>query len=276
MADQTANLSSTYPLPPSYFQYFTDGNVEKVKEWQKKTQDDKASNGEPPFPLNLLVPPKKPDSNVYRSFGNQWQFDNTIMSLKDVGIQQLYQFDDEKDRKKDSEDPDHTKTRSHELKKLVHSLLIKFVELCGVISIAPEQFPALVEEIRIILINTHHLMNEYRPHQSRESLLILLQQQIDKTKDEVGDFRKKNDEIRERIAGLTKRFKQIGQGLDATQSQPNQQAEEIHSNAQQNQEPAQSSAKEASSSHSMPPVASTLTLTAKSLDQLSWGLLDHQ
>lgn len=276
------NLSSTYPFPPSYFTYFTDESIKKLKEFQEQNEGQ-----EPSFPLNILIPPTKPEGKAYRSFGNQWQFDNTIMSLKDVGIPQLYKLGEDLDEKPKTEEAgseikgedtnenkvNDIKTRSQELKKLVHSLLIKFVELCGVMSISPEQFPAVVEEIRIILINTHHLMNEYRPHQSRESLLSLLQQQVDKTKDEVKDLKQKNNDIRQKIAGLTKRFKQIGNNDDLTRVGSNDSSP--IKNEEQEQYDGNGILEDDDSSEklSVPP-SSTLTLTAKALDQISWGLLE--
>lgn len=296
------SLASTYPFPPSYFTYFTDENVKKVKEFEKQSGLKAGSNNsnnpgssnnpgnptqnEPPFPLSVLIPPKKPDTKVYRSFGNQWQFNNAIMSLKDVGIPQLYDVDEQKEDeggvkqdgiKKEEEEEEkegrgkaekkaNTHTRSQELKKLVHSLLIKFVELCGVMSLSPEQFPATVEEMRVILINAHHLMNEYRPHQSRESLLMLLQQQVDRTNEEVEGLKKKNEDIRMKIAGLTKRFKTIGSGIEANKSTDPDGDVELRdvSDGSDNSDKTQD-----------PPATSTLTLTAKSLDQLSWGLLEY-
>lgn len=277
------NLSSTYPFPPSYFTYFTDENIKKLKEFQEQNEGK-----EPSFPLNILIPPTKPEGKAYRSFGNQWQFDNTIMSLKDVGIPQLYKLGEDPEEKTKTEEAgseikqedtnenkaNDIKTRSQELKKLVHSLLIKFVELCGVMSISPEQFPAVVEEIRIILINTHHLMNEYRPHQSRESLLSLLQQQVDKTKDEVKDLKQKNNDIRQKIAGLTKRFKQIGNNDDLMRAGSNDSSPAKNEEQEQYDGNGILEDDDSSEKLSVPP-SSTLTLTAKSLDQLSWGLLEY-
>ena len=36
-----------------------------------------------------------------------------------------------------------------------------------------------IHDINLILININHLLNTYRPHQSRESLIMLLKNQID-------------------------------------------------------------------------------------------------
>ncbi len=52
-----------------------------------------------------------------------------------------------------------------ELKKLNASLLVNFVELLRLLVEAPSEAPAKIADIRLILINFHHLLNAYRAHQ---------------------------------------------------------------------------------------------------------------
>jgi mediator of RNA polymerase II transcription subunit 7 len=184
-----SGLSSVYPPPPWYYKHFTNKNLETLKQLQAKDES-------PSFPLNLLIPPEPPSDQAYRSFGNIWQADDKLLSLTDAGIKQLY--------KEIGPDPRTGISSSHqdriwELKKLLKSLLISFLDLVGIMSIAPENFPAKVEDMRIILINMHHLLNEYRPHQSRESLILIMEDQIQKKKTEIDTLRKSNAAIRERI-----------------------------------------------------------------------------
>lgn len=35
-----------------------------------------------------------------------------------------------------------------------------------------------LEHIRIIMLNMHHLINQHRPHQTRESLIVLMEEQL--------------------------------------------------------------------------------------------------
>lgn len=99
-----------------------------------------------------------------------------------MGIEKLYK---EPELKSESED---SKFKIQELKKLLKSLLLNFLEIVGVMSVAPSEFATKVEHIRTILINIHHLLNEYRPHQSRESLILLLEKQIETKKKEIKEI----------------------------------------------------------------------------------------
>ncbi|KAJ2045948.1 Mediator of RNA polymerase II transcription subunit 7, partial [Coemansia sp. S2] len=69
--------------------------------------------------------------------------------------------------------------RITELKRLNHSILFEFLDLVDVLIKDPSQFGARTERIRDILVNAHHLINEYRSHQAKETLKLMLQQQID-------------------------------------------------------------------------------------------------
>ncbi|GME98495.1 unnamed protein product [Ambrosiozyma monospora] len=91
MADQPPEdlISSLYPPPPPYVKFFTNENVAKVKQLQKegKTNEDISELKD----LRFLVPPKPPARVNYRSFGDIWNFEDKFISLKDSGIQQLYE-----------------------------------------------------------------------------------------------------------------------------------------------------------------------------------------
>lgn len=184
------SLSSAYPPPPSLYKHFTNENLSKLKNG-----DDKS------YPLNLLIPPPPPSNAPYRSFGDIWQPDDKLLPLTEVGIAQLYkaiQSSDELGR-----------DRIWELKKLLKSLLSNFLELVGILSVNPQLFPAKVEDIRVILINMHHLLNEYRPHQARESLIMLMEDQINKKKQNIENIRKSNHEIQAKIAEMADNFKDL-------------------------------------------------------------------
>jgi mediator of RNA polymerase II transcription subunit 7 len=101
----------------------------------------------------------------------------------------------------DSKDGRHT-DRALELKKMAKSLLLNFLELMGTMSINPEQGESKVNDIKELLINFHHVLNEYRPHQARESLIMLMQDQLDKKRAETEAIRRATENAKRELAKL--------------------------------------------------------------------------
>lgn len=199
-----SGLSSVFPPPPKYYKYFTAENLEKLS-----TYEDAENNSEElPFPLQYLVPPKPPTDKYYRSFGSIWHPNQSdLQSLEDAGIKQLY-------------NPiTNSSDRIWELKKLLKSLLVNYIELTGIMSVSPERFPEKVEDIRIILINMHHLLNEYRPHQSRESLALLMEEQITERRNQIDTLRTSNKEIKDKIKQMARQFDDVLQPVK-TEAEP--------------------------------------------------------
>jgi len=108
-----------------------------------------------------------------------------------MGIQQLYT---------PPSTPDHGKhaDRAFILKRLAKSLLLNFLELTGIMSTNPEQYEEKVKDLRTLFINFHHLLNEYRPHQARESLILMMQDQLERSRKETEGIR----EVKERVEGV--------------------------------------------------------------------------
>ena len=163
-------LSSTYPLAPmEYVNMYTDENI-------------KAGKAPPP-------PPVIKDS--YTCFGKLIDpNDPLIRSLESQGIQRLY-----------SAPPTSTINMNHhkkELKKLNHSILIAYLDLLEILVKAPntqlpldqqqidinneqQAFKTLrdqkLEDIELLFINMHHLINELRPMQARDNIRCILELQ---------------------------------------------------------------------------------------------------
>lgn len=231
-------ISSLYPPPPPYYKYFTEENLnkldawvsaettrqgdkEEVKEEVKEEEDDikeeeeeeedkdinkdvkdinedkyinKDKDKSPPGELKFLVPPTTPSGTNYRGYGNIWSFEDKLPSLKESNWEQLYQDDDESIT---------SEIKIKELHKLMDSLLLNFLELVGIISIDPGQFEGKVKDLSLILININHLLNTYRPHQSRESLIMLLKKQIESKRAEIAKIETVTKDIKEKIIKLT-------------------------------------------------------------------------
>lgn len=92
--------------------------------------------------------------------------------------------------------------RALELKRLVKSLLLNFLELTGVLASSPAHAEAKIDDIRTLLINVHHALNEYRPHQARESAAEMMQEHLDRTRRETVAIRSQVDKARRVLEGL--------------------------------------------------------------------------
>ncbi|EMR08222.2 hypothetical protein PNEG_03391 [Pneumocystis murina B123] len=176
-------LSSTFPPPPRHYKLFTKENLDAFKEKKYDFIRDldnlgvyDATNTCSPKLERFFTPPKAPTKGFYRCFHEQWKIPDELPSLSDFGIQELFDS---------SNGPLCAQKRVNELKKMLKSLLLNFLELVGIMSIAPEQFVEKVEHIRIILLNMHHLINEYRPHQARHTLCRLVEKQVQEEKEQL-------------------------------------------------------------------------------------------
>ncbi|KAG0792273.1 hypothetical protein G6F62_006488 [Rhizopus arrhizus] len=53
----------------------------------------------------------------------------------------------------------------------------------------PEEFGKYIENISTTFINMHHILNAYRPHQARETLRLLMEDQIAKKRQQTQEIR---------------------------------------------------------------------------------------
>lgn len=181
-------ITSLYPLPPPYYKFFTADNVEKYKRLQE-SQDNEAMN-DLPGELRFHKPPPIPSCQQYRGYGSVWSLVHKLPSLQELGWKQLYNDEDEKIT---------SQTKIDELHKLLDSLLLNFLELVGSISKEPAKFYVKIEDLKLILINMNHLLNTYRPHQTRESLIMILKQQIEGKKREIAEIDTVMEKVKKRI-----------------------------------------------------------------------------
>lgn len=65
------------------------------------------------------------------------------------------------------------------------------------------QAHAKVADLSTLFINFHHILNEYRPHQARESAMALMQSRLDQMRDETAAVRAQVDKTKRVLEGLT-------------------------------------------------------------------------
>lgn len=162
---ETSQVSSL-PLPPmQYVNLYTDENIRK---------------GRAPRP-----PP--PIQDTYSMFGVQFHNDDLIIRpLESQRIKRLY-----------PQNFDHKR----ELKKLNHSILVNFLDLIDILIRAPEtnKREEKIEDINLLFIHIHHLINEFRPHQARETLRVMLDLQKSQRLETAERFQKHLDKVKQML-----------------------------------------------------------------------------
>ncbi|KZF21006.1 mediator of RNA polymerase II transcription subunit 7 [Xylona heveae TC161] len=222
MADQQQNnvLSAVFPAPAPFYKYFTPANLARLEEYRRAHETKRASDetsealttsdqhvdiADLSPELRFLIPPEPPADGVYRSFGDIYNINDILPSLSDQGIEQLYPSHSSQQPQSPQDSTTHsawTFDHTFYLRKLAKSLLLNFLELVGTLSIAPDQYGRKIEDLRTLFINSHHLINEYRPHQARESLITMMEEQLESSKKETEGVRKMKEKVEEVLRQL--------------------------------------------------------------------------
>uniref|UniRef100_A0A6A7GB59 Mediator of RNA polymerase II transcription subunit 7 n=1 Tax=Hirondellea gigas TaxID=1518452 RepID=A0A6A7GB59_9CRUS len=137
-------LKSTFPAPPT--QYINLYSEESIRR------------GRAPRP-----PPPPPVHSEYSMFGVPFGTDEPIIRpLESQSIRRLYP---------------QSYDQRRELKKLNHSVLVNFMDLLDILIKCPDSSKRTdkIEDLKLLFINMHHLINEFRPHQARETVRVMLE-----------------------------------------------------------------------------------------------------
>ncbi|KAH0536237.1 hypothetical protein FGG08_006883 [Glutinoglossum americanum] len=210
-AQQGHTHSAAFPAPPPFFKHFTAENLSRLKDIQgDKTQDSGSANEAENIPddLRYLIPPAPPDDGRYRSFGDQYDIADRLPTLEDQGIEQLYSSQPRSPsaNELDGTQSEWTLDRAVTLRKMAESLLLNFMELVGVLAVSPEQYGRKIEDLRKIFINTHHLLNEYRPHQARETLILMMEEQLERSRAETAGIKRMKEKVESILSDLASSF----------------------------------------------------------------------
>jgi mediator of RNA polymerase II transcription subunit 7 len=108
--------------------------------------------------------------------------------------------------------PSPPSNHAYYLLKISKSLLLNFLEFVGILSVCPEQFASKLDDLRNLFINAHHLLNLYRPHQARESLIMMMEDQLERTREEI----KEMDRVKEKSEAFLARLEAEGLSIDLT------------------------------------------------------------
>jgi len=163
---EAPQLVAQFPPPPFYFKLYRD-----VKE---SAENGEETEYEPPLP-------PKPIEGTYTMFGAVYGTEDVIPTLEQEGRAQLYP----------SGDANHIE----QLNKLHISLMIKFLELLDYLVNEPSEYKSKVEDIELIMVNMYHLLNTYRPHQARQTLIAMMEEQIERRNKFIGVLQERTKEV---------------------------------------------------------------------------------
>ncbi|PSK54835.1 Mediator of RNA polymerase II transcription subunit 7 [Elsinoe australis] len=198
---QAPAMAAPFPNPPPYYKHFTKENLARLSEIQKSQLTAKGETGGTldksamPEELRCLVPPEPPADGKYKSFGVQHDLKQPDISLAAAGITQIYPSSPS------STDP------TPKLIALSRAILLNFLELVGIISNNPEEAAEKIEDLQTLFYNAHDLINQYRPHQARESLILMMEEQLERSRNEIAAVK----EGREKLGDMLKSIEEVGQ-----------------------------------------------------------------
>ncbi|KAF2242250.1 hypothetical protein BU26DRAFT_524429 [Trematosphaeria pertusa] len=224
-------LSSFFPDPPPFYKHFTTENQERLKQFKEQraapSNDGVASSPpltasqllELPTELRYLVPPEPPAEDAeYRVFGEvakvrgvdefenimAWISDTLWDKQQEAGILEGWKY--EQLYPPPSASDWSSIDRQRYLFRFLRSVMLSFVELLGVVAVNPtsEKKDEKLRDILTLVLNMHALINEYRPHQARETLIMLMEEQVERKKAEVEGVKKMADKVRQTLEGFAK------------------------------------------------------------------------
>ncbi|KAK0629314.1 MED7 protein-domain-containing protein [Bombardia bombarda] len=190
------------PDPPPFWKSFTPDNLARFDTLKQEFADQHGADIDtivriPDISEDLvyLQPPAEPIDSKYRLFDEPQTLAEELQTLEAGGIDRLGPLEE---TDKDGKHID----RAFELKRLAKSMLLNFLELMGIMSNDPAQGQEKVADLKTLLLNFHHVLNEYRPHQAREQLIQLMQDQLDAKRAETAAIRGVVDKAKRALEGL--------------------------------------------------------------------------
>ncbi|KAI9765422.1 MAG: Mediator of RNA polymerase II transcription subunit 7 [Geoglossum simile] len=210
--------AAAFPAPPPFFRHFTTENLSRLKDQRAGTQravsggsTNQAELENLPDELRCLIPPIPPEDGRYWSFGDRYNITDRLPSLEDQGIRQIYPSQPRPPALNDIDgtQSEWTQDRAVILRRMAESLLLNFLELVGVLAISPSEFSRKIDDLRVIFINAHHLLNEYRPHQARETLILMMEEQLERSKAEAEGIMRMKEKVESILSELASSFNDL-------------------------------------------------------------------
>jgi len=207
MAEQQPSATKAlWPAPPPFYKHFTKQNIGLLRQIRKDHASHTAQKNEDgstqdidilslPHELRYLIPPAPPADNKWRAFGVTNEPDAPKSMLEEAGVEHLFPDDD---IVKHNPQP--------YLITIARSMLTTFLALTGILSENPELYEEQVENLKTLVMNMHALINQYRPHQARETLILMMEERVEKLRAEV----KAIADAGERVDAAMKQLGELG------------------------------------------------------------------
>ncbi|KAF4623845.1 hypothetical protein D9613_002158 [Agrocybe pediades] len=209
--EETAELRNPFPSPPSHYTKYTSHNLNLLALLKERSPNDlnvnqsevlKDQTDVPDWPLAQLEKPRvdwileEPDAH-YDVFGDRWFVKESILSLADLGGNQLY-----------ATDP----TIGASLffyAFYVSLILMTYSALTGSLLSPPPVSPEIpaewqrhVEWITVLSQNLMAAANDLRPVQARGNLEMMLKRQLELRREETQKLHEKCDAMSAKLAEL--------------------------------------------------------------------------
>ncbi|XPS73143.1 Mediator of RNA polymerase II transcription subunit 7 [Ascochyta lentis] len=200
-----------FPDPPPFYKHFTAENLERLAVIKREEPVKKLDLD---VHLRYLTPPPPPgDHESFHVFGEAAKssgtnnFTQTMefvsktlgeqFVLSDWTYTQLYP-------PTDSTSTEANIDRQQYLNRFNRSILIEYVSLLGAVALNPtsEHKDRKLKHILTLVCNMHALINEYRPHQARETLIRIMEEQVRRKKAEVQGVRDMRGRVESVLGGL--------------------------------------------------------------------------
>jgi len=120
-------------------------------------------------------------------FGMQFHADDQIIQpLENQGFRRLYP---------------HHYDHKRELKKLNVSILTNFLDMLDILIKSPDSARRRekIDDLTLLFIHMHHLINEFRPHQARETLRVMMEVQRKQRLETAERFHKHLEKVKEMV-----------------------------------------------------------------------------
>lgn len=231
--DEEERVGSLFPSPPPFWRHFTPANVNILEEAQRSAAGISdppaaASSTLPQLPVDrilalptevrYLIPPEPPaedeeytvfqratklrapdpfSQNVEWIASHAWDEETQQGPLEGWKYEQLYPSPSASWSSLD---------RQNYLFRFLRSIILAFLELLGIMSQNPTSGHKTekLKDILTLVLNMHALINEYRPHQARETLIRLMEQQVERKKAEVEGVRAMTAKVTQTLDSFAK------------------------------------------------------------------------